>query len=103
MRNGNQKGTRVPPFRHLIRHLFRGRSLEKNIIRISGKKGDSFSGIEIRGPAILIEKLRLLSDPSLFLTSSISICLKNLERLRNQFPLDPEVHDTLDVDAQQMS
>ena len=67
--------------------------------------GELFLRIEIRGPAMApIEKIKGYYRIHLFyLTSSISICLKNLERLRNQFPLDPEVHDILDVDAQQLS
>ena len=104
-----RKELEYPPFRHLIRHLFRGRSLEKTEYYSNQWKKklteSSFSGIEIRGPAMApIEKIKGYYRIHLFyLTSSISICLKNLERLRNQFPLDPEVHDTLDVDAQQLS
>ena len=104
-----RKELEYPPFRHLIRHLFRGRSLEKTEYYSNQWKKklteSSFSGIEIRGPAMApIEKIKGYYRIHLFyLTSSISICLKNLERLRNQFPLDPEVHDILDVDAQQLS
>jgi len=38
-----------------------------------------------------------------YLSSSVSKCLDQIQELRNQFPIDHEVFDILDVDAHQVS
>ena len=104
-----RKELEYPPFRHLIRHIFRGRSLEKTEFYSNQwrKKleAEPVSGVEVKGPALApIEKIKGYYRFHLFyLTASVSSCLKQLEKRREDFPLDPEIHDILDVDAHQMS
>jgi primosomal protein N' (replication factor Y) len=104
-----RKELEYPPFRHLIRHIFRGRSLEKTEFYSNQwrKKleAEPVSGVEVKGPALApIEKIKGYYRFHLFyLTASVFSCLKQLEKRREDFPLDPEIHDILDVDAHQMS
>tara|TARA_A200000113_G_scaffold146419_1_gene131730 strand:- start:245 stop:2464 length:2220 start_codon:yes stop_codon:yes gene_type:complete len=104
-----RKELEYPPFRHLIRHIFRGRSLEKTEFYSNQwrKKleAEPVSGVEVKGPALApIEKIKGYYRFHLFyLTASVSSCLKQLKKRREDFPLDPEIHDILDVDAHQMS
>ena len=104
-----RKELEYPPFRHLIRHVFRGRSLEKTEFYSSQwrKKleAEPVLGVEVKGPALApIEKIKGYYRFHLFyLTASVASCLKQLKKRREDFPLDPEIHDILDVDAQQMS
>ena len=104
-----RKELEYPPFRHLIRHIFRGRSLEKTEFYSNQwrKKleAEPVPGVEVKGPALApIEKIKGYYRFHLFyLTASVSSCLKQLKKRREDFPLDPEIHDILDVDAHQMS
>ena len=104
-----RKELEYPPFRHLIRHIFRGRSLEKTEFYSNQwrKKleAEPVPGLEVKGPALApIEKIKGYYRFHLFyLTASVSSCLKQLKKRREDFPLDPEIHDILDVDAHQMS
>ncbi len=104
-----RKELEYPPFRHLIRHIFRGRSLEKTEFYSNQwrKKleAEPVPSVEVKGPALApIEKIKGYYRFHLFyLTASVSSCLKQLKKRREDFPLDPEIHDILDVDAHQMS
>ncbi|WP_269525381.1 replication restart helicase PriA [Coraliomargarita parva] len=98
-----------PPFRHLIRHLFRGRNPEKiefymeQWLKVLEKElGDQ---IEIRGPAPApIEKIRDEYRFQLwYFAPSASRVIESIAKLRKSFPLDKEVIDLLDVDPMQMS
>ena len=104
-----RKEFKYPPYRHLIRHLFRGRSLAK-VEFYTEKWADlvnesKLSQITLKGPAPApIEKIKGFYRFHLFyFTSSVKNALQQLSHLRQKFPLDPEVHDILDVDAQQIS
>jgi primosomal protein N' (replication factor Y) len=93
----------------LIRHLFRGRSeakvefyttewartLEKSNLR----------NLSFKGPAPApLEKIKGYYRYHFFyFTPSVKNALQQLVKIREQFPLDPEIHDILDVDAQQIS
>ncbi len=93
-----------PPFRHLIRHLFRGRNPEKvdfyieqwtrNLEAVLGER------IEIRGPAPApIEKIRGEYRYQLwYFAPSASRVIQDIARLREDFKMDKEVADSLDVD-----
>ena len=104
-----RKELEYPPFRHLIRHIFRGRSLEKTEFYSNQwrKKleAEPVLGLEVKGPALApIEKIKGFYRFHLFyFTASVTRSLKQLEKRREDFPLDTEVHDILDVDAHQMS
>ena len=98
-----------PPFRHLIRHIFRGRSLEKTEFYATEWRkvldAEPIPGLEAKGPALApIEKIKGYYRFHLFyLTSSVQESLNHLAKKRAIFPLDNEIHDTIDVDAHQMS
>ena len=104
-----RKELEYPPFRHLIRHIFRGRSLEKTEFYSNQwrKKleAEPVHGLEVKGPALApIEKIKGFYRFHLFyFTASVTRSLNQLEKRREDFPLDAEVHDILDVDAHQMS
>jgi primosomal protein N' (replication factor Y) (superfamily II helicase) len=98
-----------PPFRHLIRHLFRGRSSEKvefyaqqwrNLI-----DANPISNIDVKGPAPApLEKIKgYYRYHLLYLTTSVRPFLSEFEKRRKEFPLDRDVHDILDVDCHQLS
>ncbi|MFP4259907.1 MAG: primosomal protein N' [Opitutales bacterium] len=98
-----------PPFRHLIRHLFRGRNpdkvdffMEQWLKVVEAELGTE---LEIRGPAPApIEKIR---DEYRFqiwyFAPSVSKVIGSLRRLRQDFKMDKDVIDLLDVDPMQMS
>lgn len=98
-----------PPFRHLIRHLFRGRNPEKITFfveqwlkRLEDELGEQ---IEIRGPAPApIEKIR---DEYRFqiwyFAPSAQKIIGPLRKLREGFKMDKDVYDFLDVDPMNMS
>ena len=98
-----------PPYRHLIRHLFRSRS-EAKVEFYTNKwsnliNENKVDNITIKGPAPApIEKIKGYYRYHLFyFTDSVKKALLELGKLRQNFPLDPEVHDILDVDAHQIS
>ena len=103
-----RKELAYPPFRHLIRHVFRGRNIEKTEYYADQwrKKLNEtkLEGIEVKGPGLApVHKIKGFYRVHLFyLTSSVTKCLRQLEKERQDFPLDPDIHDLLDVDAQQM-
>lgn len=98
-----------PPFRHLIRHLFRGRNPEKINFYIEQwlrvVEGTLGGELEIRGPAPApIEKIR---DEYRFqvwyFAPSASKVIGRIRQLRAEFKMDKDVFDLLDVDPMNMS
>ena len=98
-----------PPFRHLIRHLFRGRNPEKVNFYIDQwtklvekEMGDK---VEIRGPAPApIEKIRDEYRFQLwYFAPSASAIIGELAALRESFKMDKEVIDLMDVDPMNLS
>lgn len=104
-----RKEFNYPPYRHLIRHLFRGRSEAKVEYYTSEwaklLEKQNLQDLTVKGPAPApLEKIKGFYRYHFFyFTSSVSTALKQLKETRAQFPLDPELHDILDVDAQQIS
>jgi primosomal protein N' (replication factor Y) len=104
-----RKELSYPPYRHLIRHVFRGRGDEKTRFYAEQwrKRLDdsNLSGVEVKGPAATpLAKMKGYYRYHLFyLSSSVSNCLGQIQKIRNEFPIDNEVFDILDVDAQQVS
>ncbi len=98
-----------PPFRHLIRHLFRGRNPDKVNFYIDQwtklveeKMGER---LEVRGPAPApIEKIRDEYRFQLwYFAPSASRVIQDLVALRESFKMDKEVIDLLDVDPMNLS
>jgi primosomal protein N' (replication factor Y) len=98
-----------PPFRHLIRHLFRGRNPDKVTFyieqwtkRVESEMGDK---VEIRGPAPApIEKIRDEYRFQLwYFAPSASAVIGQLAALRERFKMDKEVIDLMDVDPMNLS
>ena len=98
-----------PPFRHLIRHLFRGRSSEKVEFYAQQWRNlldaNPISNADVKGPAPApLEKIKgYYRYHLLYLTKSVSPFLSEFEKRRKDFPLDRDVHDILDVDCHQLS
>jgi len=98
-----------PPFRHLIRHLFRGRNPDKvnfyidQWLKVLEKEMEG--ELEIRGPAPApIEKIRDEYRFQLwYFAPSASRVIGKLAALRQQFKMDKEVIDLIDVDPMNMS
>ena len=98
-----------PPFRHLIRHLFRGRNPDKVNFYIEQwlklVEKEMHGELEIRGPAPApIEKIRDEYRFQLwYFTPSASRVIQKLAKLRERFKMDKEVIDLIDVDPMNMS
>jgi len=99
-----------PPFRHLARHLFRSRSEAKASFfteqwSLQLRKIIDPMEIEVRGPAPApVEKIKGYYRFHLwYFMHSISKSLPKIINLRREFPLDEEVSDVIDVDAQDLS
>ena len=97
-----------PPFTHLIRHLFRSRSSAKvEFYATEWTKQLQRAEIEnfrFKGPALApLEKIKGYYRYHFFyFTPSVKRTIETLGKIRKNFPIDPEVHDILDVDAQQI-
>ncbi len=104
-----RKELNYPPYRHLIRHVFRGRGEEKTRFYAEQwrRKLDisNLQGIEIKGPAATpLAKIKGYYRYHLFyLTPSVTNCLSQIQKIRRDFPIDKEIFDILDVDANQVS
>ena len=100
---------KYPPFRHLVRHVFRGRSEEKTKFYAEQWRKEldraQLKGVEIKGPAATpLAKMKGYYRYHLFyLSLSVPHCLSQIRIIRQQFPIDKEIIDTLDVDAHQVS
>jgi primosomal protein N' (replication factor Y) len=98
-----------PPFRHLIRHLFRGRNPDKvnfyieQWLKVLEKELDG--QLEIRGPAPApIEKIRDEYRFQLwYFAPSASRVIGRIAALREAFKMDKEVIDLIDVDPMNLS
>jgi len=98
-----------PPFRHLIRHLFRGRNPDKVNFYIDAwtKLVEERMGnrLEVRGPAPApIEKIRDEYRFQLwYFAPSASRVIQDIVALREEFKMDKEVIDLIDVDPMNLS
>ena len=98
-----------PPFRHLIRHLFRGRNPDKVRFYIEQWarliEQELGSKIEIRGPAPApIEKIRDEYRFQLwYFMPAVSSVVGRLAELRESFKLDKDVIEQIDVDPMHLS
>ena len=98
-----------PPFRHLVRHVFRGRNPNKVMFYIEqwAKRVESILGneIEIRGPASApIEKIRDEYRFQLwYFVANVGSVIDRIADLRSSFKLDKEVIDQIDVDPMNLS
>ncbi len=99
-----RKAFSYPPFRHLIRHLFKGRNPEKVAFYAEQwtREVEKLLGpqVELRGPAPApIEKIRDEYRYHLwYFCRSATAIVKQLRALRKTFPMDREVVDIIDVD-----
>ncbi len=104
-----RKELNYPPYRHLVRHVFRGRGEEKTRFYAEQWKKrldhSNLRDIQIKGPAATpLAKIKGYYRYHLFyLTSSVDHCLSQIQKIRHEFPLDKEILDILDVDAHQVS
>jgi len=97
-----------PPFRHLVRHLFRGRNPEK--VQFYAERwarkleAELVEPIEIRGPvAAPLEKLKDLYRFHIwYFVGNVTRVLPQIRAIRDAFPMDEEVIDVLDVDPVDM-
>ena len=93
-----------PPYRHLVRHLFRCRNEEKVAFYseqwLRHLEGKLPSGVETRGPAPApIEKMKGFYRFHIwYFTESVTGLVPVLTKLRDSFPLDRDVLEILDVD-----
>jgi primosomal protein N' (replication factor Y) len=98
-----------PPFRHLIRHLFRGRNPDKVRFYIEqwARLAEKELGnkIEIRGPAPApVEKIRDEYRFQLwYFMPAVSPIVDRLAELRKRFKLDKDVIEQIDVDPMHLS
>jgi primosomal protein N' (replication factor Y) len=104
-----RKAFSYPPFRHLIRHLFKSRNLEKVAFYAEqwARKAEQALGakVELRGPAAApIEKIRDEYRYHLwYFCRNVSPVIKEIAALRKTFPMDREVVDVIDVDPMNLS
>ncbi|MBN37468.1 MAG: primosomal protein N' [Opitutae bacterium] len=98
-----------PPYRHLIRHLFKGRSEEKvEFYAQQWRKAldaTPIPQVDVKGPAPApLEKIKgFYRYHLLYLTGSVRPFLEQFHSRRADFPLDKDVHDVIDVDCHQLS
>ncbi|MGE9296257.1 MAG: replication restart helicase PriA, partial [Puniceicoccales bacterium] len=97
-----------PPFRHIVRHLFRGRNPDK-VIFYAEKWADLVEEklehpVEIRGPAPApLEKMKDTYRFHIwYFLGNVSKVLPSILALRKDFPMDDEVIDVFDVDPVDM-
>lgn len=97
-----------PPFRHLIRHIFRSTSLEK-LAFFTEKWSQALEKelghiIELRGPSSApIEKIKDHYRYHLwYFAKNVSQILPKIKALRRSFPFDASIHEALDVDPQSL-
>lgn len=98
-----------PPFRHIVRHLFRGRNPDK-VIFYAEKWADLIEEklehpVEIRGPAPApLEKMKDTYRFHIwYFLGNVSKVLPAILELRKTFPMDDEVVDVFDVDPVDMT
>ncbi len=100
----NRRELAYPPFRHVIRHVFKGRNPEKTAFfaeqwarRVEEAFGQS---VELRGPAPApLEKAKDFYRFHLWtFCDTVMPVAEKMAKLREDFPNDPDVQDTFDVD-----
>jgi len=98
-----------PPYRHLIRHVFRGRNEEKTRFYAEKWKQEldraNLQAVEIKGPAPtpLVKMKGYYRYHLFYLSTSATQCLRQVVEVRKNFPLEQEIIDFIDVDALQVS
>lgn len=98
-----------PPFRHLIRHIFRGKDQKR--VELFAERWTQFlekalgQKIEIRGPSPApLEKVKDYYRYHLWcFVGNVSKTLPEILKVRGQFPSDEEVIDLFDVDPVDLS
>ena len=104
-----RKEYKYPPFRHLIRHIFKGRNKEKTYFYADqwGKiiRQHSSEIFDIKGPAPApLEKIKGYYRFHLFyFANQVPKFLKIFDKTRSNFPLDKDISDVVDIDAHQLS
>jgi primosomal protein N' (replication factor Y) len=104
-----RKEFKYPPYRHLVRHIFKGRNMEKTLFYAeqwgNHLKKQPLENVEIKGPAAApLEKIKgYYRFHFFYFTPKIIPFLKYYHKLRTDFPMDKDVSDVLDVDATQLS
>ena len=94
-----------PPFRHLIRHIIRGRSLEKVTFYSEKWRGaleaEAIPDLEIRGPIpASVEKIHGEYRYQLwYFTPNVLSTIGKLAPLAESYHWDPEISQVIDVDA----
>ncbi|GHB91015.1 hypothetical protein GCM10007047_02390 [Cerasicoccus arenae] len=98
-----------PPFRHIVRHLFRGRNPDK-VIFYAEKWAELIEeklehAVEIRGPAPApLEKMKDTYRFHIwYFLNNVSKVLPDILALRKTFPMDEDVIDVFDVDPVDMT
>jgi primosomal protein N' (replication factor Y) len=96
-----------PPYRHLICHLFRSRSIEKLNFYCEAwarEVSKNISGIEVRGPAPApIERVEGLYRYQLwYLCDDVETVIPKIMEVRGKFSFDADITDSIDVDATQL-
>lgn len=98
-----------PPFRHIVRHLFRGRNPDK-VTFYAEKWADLVEEklehpVEIRGPAPApLEKMKDTYRFHIwYFLGNVSKVLPSILELRKTFPMDDDVVDVFDVDPVDMA
>lgn len=97
-----------PPYRHLVRHLFRGRNPEK--VQFFSEQWakklekELTEPIEIRGPVTApLEKMKDNYRFHLwYFVGNVTRVLPQIRAIREAFPMDADVIDVLDVDPVDM-
>jgi len=98
-----------PPFRNIIRHVFRSKNKEKLIYYIDqwAKLVEKHLGneVELRGPAPApLEKLKNYYRYHLwFFTGNVSRSMPKLLELRSKFATDNDIMDVFDTDPIDLS
>lgn len=105
----NRREYKYPPFRHLIRHIFRGRNEEKVAFYaeewVRHLEKTLTDPMEIRGPAPApLEKIKDLYRYHVwYFVGSVSRMVPQITSARDQFPMDKDIQDLLDVDPLDLS
>ncbi len=109
-----RKSYNYPPFRHLIRHLFRGRNPDKvsfyaqqwvQHLENEMKKNAKLHPLEIRGPSPApIEKMKdQYRFQVWYFVKNVSRIIPHLAEIRKNFKFDKDVIELLDIDPVNLS
>jgi primosomal protein N' (replication factor Y) len=104
-----RKEYHYPPYRHLVRHIFRSLNEEKVSKTIHAwadfLESKKLEGIELRGPspAPLAKERGYYRYQLWYFIGNVSKWVPHIVELREAFPMDKDVIDVLDVDPVDMS